>query len=182
MRSRWLRAPSSRPRRNGRCARRGCPGSTSCRCRRRTRSAPAAASRPHAQDPKRMSLLQRLATVGFGRKDEAHPDTGSAAAPARGSSPADVAGPCGIRQASGPPRRAIARRKGTSTRRENGSGATQRGRRPAGDSGFPAPPSQLIVRMTVTALSPGPHAAGAFSLKNVNEFNTFTKCSVCYRT
>ena len=28
----------------------------------------------HAHDPKRMSLLQRLATVGFGRKDEAQPE------------------------------------------------------------------------------------------------------------
>ena len=50
-------------------ARRACRASRSCRCRHRTRSAPAAASEP-APDQKRMTLLQRLATVGFGRREE----------------------------------------------------------------------------------------------------------------
>ena len=50
--------------------RRACRGSTSCRCRRRTRFAPSAAScREEHPEKRRMSLLQRLAAVGLGRRE-----------------------------------------------------------------------------------------------------------------
>ena len=54
----------------GRAAR-ACRGSTNCRCRRRTRSAPSAAkSRRTDPEKQRMSLLQRLASVGLGRRED----------------------------------------------------------------------------------------------------------------
>ncbi len=105
-----------------------------------------------AHEPKPMSLLQRLATVGFGRKDEGHPEPAPQRQP-RGSAPADVPGSCGIRQAPdaaaglsscpGPSRPAG----------KNGSGAAEHGRRPARDSGLPAPPGELT-EYDVTALQP----------------------------
>ncbi len=54
-----------------RFARRECRNSRICRCRRRTRSGRPAA-RPTKSIPQktRMSLLQRLANVGLGRRDE----------------------------------------------------------------------------------------------------------------
>ena len=70
--SRRRRRPSSRRRPSGRrSARRGCRSSKICRCRRRTRSARPAATREEEHPQKtRMSLLQRLANVGLGRRDE----------------------------------------------------------------------------------------------------------------
>ena len=68
-----------------------------------------------AQDHKRRTLLQRLATVGFGRKDEGlrprrwrrsrrAADAAAAARPGRGLASADVADPRGVRQAAAAPR------------------------------------------------------------------------------
>ena len=71
----------------------------------------------HAQDPKPMSLLQRLATVGFGRKDEAHPEPAPQRQP---EAPRQQMSPVHAEYAKRPARRprAIARRKGTSTLRD----------------------------------------------------------------
>ena len=65
--------------------RRACRGSRTCRCRPRTRSAPSAA-RCAAEDPeqRRMSLLQRIAAVGLGRRDDDAGEAAGAAADARG--------------------------------------------------------------------------------------------------
>ena len=52
-------------------ARRGCRNSRICRCRRRTKSGrPAASAEEEHPQKTRMSLLQRLANVGLGRRDE----------------------------------------------------------------------------------------------------------------
>ncbi len=55
------------------CARRACRGSTNCRCRRRMRSAPGVAScrKTTIPEKRRVSLLQRLASVGLGRREPA---------------------------------------------------------------------------------------------------------------
>ena len=128
------RRPPSRPRRAAfippqperpaRRAGRGCRASTNCRSRRRTSCAPSAASRRHEHPEKRrMGLLQRLASVGLGRRDARgaadagparpwrrpppRPPSASGAAPARARPPA--AGPraagAGLRlcQAAGAP-------------------------------------------------------------------------------
>ena len=51
--------------------RRACRGSTNCRCRPRTRSAPSSGEAEEAGPEKqRMTLLQRLAAVGLGRREE----------------------------------------------------------------------------------------------------------------
>ena len=65
------RSRSFRRRRSGRrCARRACRASMNCRCRRKTRSAPAQAETAAAPEKPRQSLLQRLASVGLGRREE----------------------------------------------------------------------------------------------------------------
>ena len=80
----------------GRFARRACRGSKNCRCRRRTRSAPAIATRQQ-EDPlekPRMSLLQRLASVGLGgRREEAEPRPAAGAAPDAATGPHAASGP-----------------------------------------------------------------------------------------
>ena len=66
-------------------ARRACRGSTNCRCRRRTRFAPASAT-SRQEDPlekPRMSLLQRLASVGLGRREDGGAAQSAPAARAR---------------------------------------------------------------------------------------------------
>ena len=63
--------PSSRRRPNvRRSARRGCRSSRTSRCRRRPKSGRPAASRGRASAEVQLSLLQRLANVGLGRRDE----------------------------------------------------------------------------------------------------------------
>ena len=64
--------PSSRRRPNARrSARRGCRNSRNCRCRRRPKSGrPAASAEEEHPQKTRLSLLQRLANVGLGRRDE----------------------------------------------------------------------------------------------------------------
>ena len=67
-----------------------------------------------------MTLLQRLATVGFGRREEPQhgaPDPGHAQRHRRRPAPSAVRGPCGIRQAAAPLRRATVRPRVSSTRR-----------------------------------------------------------------
>ena len=60
------------PERAGRAAAAHAAASTNCRCRRRTSCAPSAARRrsPKHPEKRRMGLLQRLASVGLGRRDE----------------------------------------------------------------------------------------------------------------
>ena len=62
---------------------RACRASTNCRSRRRTRFGPGAASFPRRNIPekRRMSLLQRLASVGLGRREQDEEEPTAAAPP-----------------------------------------------------------------------------------------------------
>ena len=155
--------------------RRACRGSTNCRSRRRTRSAPGVASCREDDHPekRRMSLLQRLASVGLGRRDQDEQETGLPAAATQR--------PCrrtGVARASDRPADAAAVRNRGQTRARN-SGlricqavrtAGPRPARPAGPvhnserrgptrhSGIPAPAGE--VRPGYWQTSHGRPAAG----------------------
>ena len=115
-----------------------------------------------APDPKPMSLLQRLATVGF-RTEGRGPSGACSATPARGSAPADVARPRGIYQTPRPTAGLSSSPGAARPTGQNGAGAPQRGRRPAGDSGVPPPPGQLSRRRRNDTQAPSQTRPGAFS-------------------
>ena len=90
-----------------------------------------------AQRAQALSLIQRLATVGFGRREE--PQQAPRRAAPGGPAPADVPGSRRVRPPAGSASGAASGR-----RARLGSGAPGIvGRRSAGDSGLPAPPGQL---------------------------------------
>ena len=151
------RAVHSAAGRARRARRRACRGSTSCRRTCTARSAPAAAMpRPAAAAPeqKRMTLLQRLATVGFGgRKEETAAPSAPAEVPPLAVAPAApepvaapaLAGACRICETAGAARLStgarVARRAGAG----DAAAAFDR-RRAARDPGVPAAPGQLVDR------------------------------------
>ena len=146
------------------CARPGCHGSTNCRCRHKTRSAPAAAS-PHRPETDVAAAApgdRWVRTQGRGPAGacsaERQPE-----APRQQMSPVHAeytkrpAQPQGYRPAQGQldPQGRMA------------PAPRQRGRRPARDSGFPPPPGQLTGRhdRNGTSMPPARPRLGAFSLK-----------------
>ncbi len=161
-RQRRSRSPTSRSFRRRRsvrrCVRRACRASTSCRSRRRTRSVRARATAP--PEKPRVSLLQRLASVGLGRREEEAPAQPRQVAAERAAPPMPKAPPM-------PPMRPQEPRSAESVseyakrsvpQRGTPQGLDQHGRQaPVNNSfeddqleipGFPAPSGELAGRKT----------------------------------
>ena len=121
------------------------PGQAQLNAQRGAQPAPVP---PNAIEQKRMSLMQRLASVGFGRKEDEAEHAPAPAAGPPGSAGPDAAGGCAERRPCrvyAPSGTAPASRPAQGQLDPHGRARTdsqQRGRSP-GDSRFPASPGEL---------------------------------------
>ena len=174
--------PAAGPRRDR--ARRGCRSSTSCRCRRRTKScAPSGETEAEHPQKRRMSLLQRLAAVGLGRRDEESEPPIAARAVRSGDAADAAAAASASRSAASPTRCAPAIRcrnmPAARLRRDSTRTAARRlwqlrpGRRSSGYPRLLAPPGQLIVCNTLRPDNGVPADSAGTSFFCVQRFKSF---------